>query len=277
MSQYESVADLPQDCREAVYDLALVLADSKHVLGLRYGEWLGAPVIESAIAANAMAQDEFGHARLFYHVAGEFEKSDVPAREDKPEHYRNMEVLDSAFPEWTDFVAANALVDTALLVQLESLRESRFQGFRKLVPKLVQEERFHLQHAQGWLLQLGRANAQAKQALQASVKKLWEPVLCWFGRPGSAAERALVEGGIQDADGDGLRTRWIEQVGPVLERAGLDLPISTDAVTGESLLSSELSWDGFDPAFRRFSKTGPDAETFAQIACFSHHGYPVGS
>jgi len=277
MSRFESVADLPEDCRHAVYDLALVLADSKHLLGLRYGAWLGAPVIESAIAANAMAQDEFGHARLFYHVVGEFEKSDVPPREEAPEHYRNMETLDAPFPEWTDFVAANALVDAALLVQLEALRESRLQSFRKLVPKLVQEERFHIQHAQGWLLQLGQANAQAKRELQASVKKLWEPVLCWFGQPGSEAERALLEGGIQDADGDGLRTRWIEQVGPALERAGIDLPVSTDAVTGEAILSSDLSWEGFDPAFRRFSKSGPDAETFAQIACFSDHDYPVGA
>lgn len=277
MSQYESVADLPQECRDAVYDLALVLADSKHVLGLRYGAWLGAPVIESAIAANAMAQDEFGHARLFYHVVGEFEKAGVPPREESAAHYRNMEVLDAAFPEWTDFVAANALVDAALLVQLEALRGSRFQGFRKLVPKLVQEERFHIQHARGWLLQLAGANAQTKAELQASVKTLWEPVLCWFGRPGSEAERALVAHGIQDADGDGMRTRWIEQVGPALERAGIDLPVSTDAVTGEAILSSDLNWDGFDPAFRRFSKSGPDAETFEQIACFSDHDYPVGS
>jgi Phenylacetic acid catabolic protein len=45
------------------------VADNKSALGPRYGEWaISAPMIESAVAAAAMAQDELGHARSTYPV-----------------------------------------------------------------------------------------------------------------------------------------------------------------------------------------------------------------
>ena len=50
-----------------MFALLSSLADNKYVLGRRYAEWCtGAPMLESAVAAAAMAQDELGHARSFY-------------------------------------------------------------------------------------------------------------------------------------------------------------------------------------------------------------------
>lgn len=274
--EFNNIEALPAACRQPVYDLALVIADCKHLLGLRYGEWLGAPVLESSIAASAMAQDEFGHSRLFYNLVDEFIKAGFPKRKEEAAAYRNIEVLDRPFAHWQDFVAANLLVDAALRVQLEAFKNSSFVPLRKLVPKLVQEEAFHIQHAHGWILNIASANERAKAALERSLKEIWQSVLCWFGKPGGV-EAVLLEAGIQDADSEGLRTRWMEQVGPLLEEAQLDLPVSNDAITGEWILATELNWDGWHEDFRRFSKTGPDPETFAQIECFSKHEYPVGT
>jgi len=274
--EFNNIEALPESCRQPVYDLLLVIADCKHLLGLRYGEWLGAPVLESSIAASAMAQDEFGHSRLFYNLVDEFIKAGFPAREEVPGAYRNIEVLDRPFEHWPDFVAANLLVDAAIMVQLEAFRQSRFGPLRKLVPKLIQEEAFHIQHAHGWALNIASANERAKAVLERALKAIWLPVLCWFGQPGGT-ERVLLEAGVQDVDSEGLRTRWMEHVGPLLEAAHLDLPVSNDAITGEWIVATELSWDGWHEDFRRFSKTGPDPETFAQIECFSKHEYPVGA
>jgi phenylacetate-CoA oxygenase PaaI subunit len=277
VTEYAGPRDLGEECRQALYDLFLILADSKHLLGLRYGEWIGAPVIEASIAAVAMAQDEFGHARLFYGLLNEFHQAGIPEREEAPSEYRNMEVLDRAFPGWMDFVAANTLIDGALSVQLEALRDSSYLPVRRMIAKITQEEAFHRQHAKGWVLRIARAGGKAKSELERAIKRIWEPVLLWLGRPDGASERALVEAGIQDADGEGLRTRFIERLGPLLiEEAGLDLPLSGDAITGQWVLGTELSWDGFDDAFRRRSRTGPDAETFRQIESFLKHEYPVG-
>lgn len=52
--------------RTPMFALLSSLADNKYVLGRRYAEWCtGAPMLESAVAAAAMAQDELGHARSF--------------------------------------------------------------------------------------------------------------------------------------------------------------------------------------------------------------------
>lgn len=275
-TEYNTVLDLPKACRQAVYDTLLVLADSKHLLGLRYGEWLCAPVLESSIAASAMAQDEFGHSRLFYTLVDEFEKVGITRRAETASEYRNIEILDQPFAHWPDFIAANALVDLALIVQLTAFRDSSFIPLKRLVPKLIQEEQYHVQHAKGWILQLAHAHEKAKVEIEKAMKKIWSSVLCWFGQKDSDVERLLVEFGIQNTDCDGLRCHWVESIGPLLEQSHLDLPFSSDAITGEWLLGTELSWAGWIPNFRRFSRSGPDRETFKQIEYFSAHEYPVG-
>ena len=62
----EAPSSLAPETRRALYALLSSLADNKYVLGRRYAEWCtGAPMLESAVAAAAMAQDELGHARSF--------------------------------------------------------------------------------------------------------------------------------------------------------------------------------------------------------------------
>ncbi len=276
--EFSTPHDLDEPTRQALYDLFLVLADTKHLLGLRYGEWLGAPAIEASIASVAMAQDEFGHARLFYGLLREFHEAGIPEREEVPSEYRNFEGLDRVWDSWLDFIAANVLVDGALSVQIESLQNSSYVPVRRMVAKILQEEAFHHQHARGWLLRLAREGAKPKAELEKALKRIWEPLLQWLGRPGSEHERALVEAGIQDTDSEGLRARFIERFGPLLiEEAGLDLPLSSDAITGQWVLGTALSWEDWDDAFRRRSRTGPDPETFRQIESFRKHEYPVGS
>lgn len=275
MSEYKSPRELSKECQRTVYDLILVLADSKHLLGLRYGEWLCAPAIEASIASVSMAQDELGHARLFYNLVQEFVNHGFPKREERPSEYRNMELLDHAFPSWPDFVAAHALVDLALTIQLEAFQSSSYLPLRRLVPKLLQEEEFHFQHAKGWLLRIAQGNERSKAELEKAVKKIWVPVLCWFGKPDSASERVLVDSAIQDTDSEGLRLRFIKRLGLILQQAQLNLPVSNDAITGQWVLGTELSWNGWNETTRRFSSTGPDREIFSQIECFYTHEYPV--
>src|SRR5512134_3160789 len=116
----------------AIRDLILVLADSKRLLGTRYAEWiLGAPALEAGIACASMAQDEWGHGRLLYSLLKEF--GDEP---EKLEHgreageYRNIEVLDQSPETWVELVVVNALVDAAVTIQLEALRESSYAPLR---------------------------------------------------------------------------------------------------------------------------------------------------
>ncbi|MCS6936614.1 MAG: phenylacetate-CoA oxygenase subunit PaaI [Candidatus Bipolaricaulota bacterium] len=276
MNEYKSPKELPPEAQGALFDLLLVLADSKHLLGLRYGEWLSAPALEASIAAVSMAQDEFGHARLLYGLLESFHQElNLPRRTEEPSQYRNLELLDRAFADWTDFVVANTVLDTAMTVQLEAFKESSYLPLRQRVAKMLQEERFHFQHGKGWVLRLVSA-PKAKAELEHRLRIVWPTVSAWLGKPSSRSEQALTGFGIQDTDSDGLRTRFVERLGPLFQQANLSVPmIAWDAITGQSVLTTPPDWTGWDESFRRFSRTGPDRETFAQIEALYAHSYPV--
>src|SRR5574340_810286 len=123
----ESVHQLTADAQVALSDLVAALAESKKLLGVRYGEWATqAPTMEAAVAASAMAQDELGHARVLYGLLDE-------ARGEKMRDDTGWEVtgthlslLERPFANWMEFIACNALVDPALTVVVEAATESRY-------------------------------------------------------------------------------------------------------------------------------------------------------
>src|SRR5712691_7179990 len=102
----------------ALFAVLSSLADNKQAIGRRYACWCnGAPALEAAVAAAAMAQDELGHARTLYPLLEDFVQAERDPAQVEPMtrtlHY-HLAVLDQDFASWCDFVATNFLVDTAL-------------------------------------------------------------------------------------------------------------------------------------------------------------------
>ncbi len=219
-----TAADLPDDCRAPLRDLILALADSKRIMGIRFADWvLGAPELEASIAASSLSQDEWGHSRILYALLKDF--GDDPDRLEharEPAEYCNIEALDEPLATWPDFVVANAIVDTALTVQLEALADSRFVPLRQRVRKQLEEERFHSGHGAAWLRRLGRASDAAHRAVQDALAARWSAVLHWFG-PDEFGARPKEER-LLDATGRELRARFLARVGPLLDAAGLAAP-----------------------------------------------------
>ena len=237
-------------------DLILVLADTKRLLGMRYAEWiLGAPALEAGIACASMAQDEWGHGRLLYSLLKQF--GDDP---DQLEHgreakdYRNIELLDAAPETWIDLVAINALVDAAVSVQLDALRESSHAPLRQRVGKILDEEEFHAAHGAAWLKRIANASPEAQAMLRGSLDRVVPVVLRWFG-PDSQRAKEMLADGVVNANGSELRARFLERVAPLLSAAE-----EVGAVR-----DIEPKFDGFDEISRRTNNTGPDAATIKRI------------
>lgn len=257
MATTAETAELTAAARAAVRDLILVLADSKRVLGMRYGEWiLGAPELEAGIACASMAQDEWGHARLFYALLKDFDE-DVAALEHgrEPAAYASMEALDREPADWFGLVTLNVLADGALSTQCEALRGSAYGPLAQRVEKLLDEERFHGAHGAAWFRRLVRAGDATREPLADAVEAVLPGILRWFG-PDSERADTLREAGVVTAAGDALRERFLERVGVLVDELG---------VRGRALVGGEPSFDGFDEAVRRVSRDGPDAATVARI------------
>jgi phenylacetate-CoA oxygenase PaaI subunit len=240
----------------AILALMARLADNKYFLGRRYAEWCSsAPTLESSVAAAAMAQDELGHARALYPVL----KSLAPdaGAEAEPETrtaFTALTCLNNPFAGWEDFIAANVLVDNALTLIFESGKDSTFEPLAGRSRKVLQEERMHAQHGEGWVRRMAREGGTVREAQQQALRRIWDEVLCWFGPSG--ADDPLTAAGILDATPDQLRARFLAMVGPTLSAIGFALPLRHAGDHWE--LTEALPWNRWDATTYRLApaKTG---------------------
>ena len=137
----------------ALFAILSSLADNKQAIGRRYAYWCnGAPALEAAVAAAAMTQDEIGHARTLYPLLEDFTQAEADPRQVDPMTRTlqyHLSSLDHDFQGWSDFVATNFLVDTALTTFFAAAQNSRYEPLRQRSRKIVQEERLHEMHADG--------------------------------------------------------------------------------------------------------------------------------
>lgn len=263
MTAFKSASELPDDTRTALGALLLALADNKRVLGIRYSDWiLGAPSVEAGIACSAMAQDEWGHARIVYSMLKDFGFDPHELEHERPaDEYHNSGVLDSDVASWPELIALNFLLDTALSVQFESLHESRFEPIHYKVRKLLDEERFHFEHGRGWTARLSETEA-GREALAEAFSNAWTSCLAWFGPDDDETATTLASVGIVSGDAAATREHWLQRIGPSLSAAGIDLVRESD---GRWVTDAEPNWAAWSTSRRRVATGGPDEDTLARV------------
>lgn len=241
----------------------VALSDTKLLLGYHYGEWtFGPPAIEAGIAACSMAQEEFGHTRLLGGILKrEFEIEIDPLADLRPpEAFASIAFLDHPLQSWTGLVAANAVVDLTLSLVLSSFEGGSFQPLARVVPKMLLEERFHTEHAEGWVRLIESGGETARVALRENIRRALDDVAAFFGPPGHDEE--LIRSGIRSVDDEALRERLCARLaGLVLDPAAVGLARDGD---GWSLVRA-IDWSGWDPGRRRLAPGGPDQEMLDEL------------
>src|SRR5437762_5652088 len=162
-------------------DLVLSIADNKQMLGLRYAEWATrAPSLEADIAAAAMGLDDLGHSRVLYGCLEPLGADPrAPDRESDPAKLRNLAYFDEPWTEWSQFVAANAILDTAFTVMIESCVGGSVEVLQHRLRKMLLEERYHFLHGRSWL----RSGISSAPLLLA-----WQEALEFLGPPDGEVE-----------------------------------------------------------------------------------------
>ena len=218
--------------------LVLSLADNKQLLGLRYAEWaVRAPSLEADIAAAAMGLDDIGHARVLYgclEPLGEDPRG--TERESDLGSYRSLPYFDEPWTSWAQFVAANAVLDTAFTVMIQACVEGDVEVLRSRLRKMLSEERYHFLHGRSWL----------RQGIEEGpLREAWRQAIEWFGPP--------------DGDVAELHRRGALAMGPAELRSRLEERLEVRAP------AMELDWSGWD-AVRRRSRAGVlDERTFGML------------
>ncbi len=224
MSDFVDVSDLSDDTRAALRRHIISLADTKRFMGIRYSDWLlGAPTLETCIAASSMAQDEWGHARLLYAMLKDLGEDPTAVEHDRADdEFANVSALDEPLPDWAAVIAAMVLVDGAITAALESFAEGRFESATSRGPKMILEEEFHRSLGDAWYRRLADSTSEeARDLLAAATRSMLSVTLAWLGAADSEA-RALVEAGII-GDPKAAVDSYRERVGPLVALAGIEL------------------------------------------------------
>jgi 1,2-phenylacetyl-CoA epoxidase catalytic subunit len=222
----------------SISDLVLSIADNKQMLGLRYAEWATrAPSLEADIAAAAMGLDDLGHSRVLYGCLEPLGADPRgPERETDAGSLRSLAYFDEPWTEWPQFVAANAILDTAFTLMIEACVNGSVEVLQHRLRKMLMEERYHFLHGRSWL----RSGIDAKPLHQA-----WLEAIEWFGPP---------DGDTAALHGDGRLS-----MGPAELQAGLEARLDTGAPT------VRIDWKSWDPVRRRSRAGAIDPLTFAML------------
>jgi ring-1,2-phenylacetyl-CoA epoxidase subunit PaaC len=219
--------DLDDREEAALRALLLRLADDELVLGERYVEWqVHAPTLESDLALSNIAQDEFGHARLYYDLVEEFgfDEPDLIWERDPGEFtHATLVELPWSEGEWSDAILRGYLYDVAEKLRLDAVEESSYAPLADRVGKVRDEERYHLEHAQNWLERL-TDDEPGRRRVQSALDRLFPYALTLFEPTNEETEAAIEEFGFRTASLAEMREQWLDEVVPYLESLDIDVP-----------------------------------------------------
>ena len=219
-------------------DLILSVADNKQMLGLRYAEWATrAPSLEADIAAAAMGLDDLGHSRVLYGCLEPLGADPRGAdRETDAASLRSLQYFDEPWTEWAQFVAANAILDTAFTVMIEACVDGSVEVLQHRLRKMLMEERYHFLHGRSWL----------KSGVDPEpLNEAWREAIEWFGPPDGETAAFHQEGRLS--------------MGPTELRSRLEEKLETEAP------ALRLDWKVWDPVRRRSRPGAIDDPTFAML------------
>jgi phenylacetate-CoA oxygenase PaaI subunit len=219
-------------------DLVLSIADNKQMLGLRYAEWATrAPSLEADIAAAAMGLDDLGHSRVLYGCLDPLGADPrTTDRESDPASLRNLPYFDQPWTEWSQFVAANAILDTAFTAMIESCVRGSVEVLQQRLRKMLMEERYHFLHGRSWL----RSGIDSEP-----LNRAWREAIEWFGPPDGETARLHAEGKLG--------------MGPAELTARLEQQLVTKAP------NVTIDWNSWDTVRRRGAAGAIDAHTFGML------------
>lgn len=242
------------DDKVMLIELLYQLADDELVVGHRDSEWLGlAPHIEEDIAFASIAQDEVGHATIYYKLLsdlGEGKADDLaflrPAAERKNAVLLERPngagtYLENPNFDWGYTIARRLAYDLFDAIRLEVLTRSSYQPLAQVAAKIKREERYHLLHHTTWFKRLANGTPESRQRLQAGIAKTWEDVGGLFALGGVATSPLF------PATTTELVDRWTAEFKALFASAGLDWPT-------QPLMRPTLGLDG------RRGQHSPDLE-----------------
>ena len=210
--------------KQALATRITALADDELILAHRDAEWTGhAPVLEEDIALANIAQDELGHASVFYGLLADLTGDDpdqLAFFRDAPDFF-NVQLVELPKGDWAFTMLRQYLFDAYEYLLLPILAESGYEPLADVTAKIRQEEIYHLRHSHVWVERLGLGTAESNRRMQEALNTLWPYQAQLFS---SLPEDALLGEAGYWPDLEVVQAQWLEMVQTHLESCDLTIP-----------------------------------------------------
>lgn len=203
------------------------LADDELILAHRDAEWTGhAPILEEDIALANIAQDELGHATLYYGLLTKLtgRTADQMAFFREPADFRNAQLLELPKGDWAFTMVRQYLYDAYEYLLVGQLRQSGSRPVAEVAAKIYQEEIYHLRHSHTWVARLGLGTPESNQRMQTALNDIW-PYAAQLFVPVAGDEELVAAG--QFPPLAEVAGQWQGFVEAHLTQAGLMIPAGT--------------------------------------------------
>lgn len=202
----------------------LAMADDELILAHRNSEWIGhGPILEEDVALANIAQDELGHANIWYELhqtLTDHDPDELAFFRDAAD-FRNVQLVELPRGDWAFTMLRQYLFDAYELLLLDKLQHSDYQPLAEACAKIRNEEIYHLRHSSSWVKRLGLGTEESNRRTQRALDELWPYAQQLFvPLPG---ESILVDEHIVP-DLAVLHEDWWERIRPFLTAAHLTIP-----------------------------------------------------
>lgn len=227
--------------RTALAARLLACADDELILAHRNAEWTGhAPILEEDIALANIAQDELGHATIWYGLVEALTGAtpDRLAFLRDANQFRNVQLVEEPRGDWAFTMLRQYLFDAYELTLLSRLRDSAYQPAADAALRMRNEEIYHYRHSSVWVRRLGLGTEESHRRMQRALDVLW-PLAGQLFCPQPGDDLLIAAGYWPDLDE--LRLAWLKVVTPFLSEAGLEAAALSGGPTDRCEHSAHLT------------------------------------
>lgn len=212
---------------DAVKELLYKMADDLLIIGHRNSEWTGlGPILEEDISFSSMAQDKIGQSQALFVLLNDLgeQEPDTVAFTRNASQFHNSQLVELPNGEYDFSLIRHFLYDHADQLRFEGLAKSTYEPLAKVARKVKGELKYHVFHANTWVVKLGSANEESHAKMQAALNLAWNYALGMFEL--SSHEEILIAEGVFEGE-KSLQEKWLANITPLLLKAGLSIPESS--------------------------------------------------
>jgi ring-1,2-phenylacetyl-CoA epoxidase subunit PaaA len=221
--------DLSDEYRGAAARIAAFQALAELVGVLPFAEWLGrVPDYVRKQMFLAKIQDEVGHGHVMVRVAEDLGISRERILGDFVDgRTKLLNVFHYGFESWEEIGPATLLMNSAAIIQFQSLHHGTYLPYARALKKIEREEGFHYHHALDFTHEiLTEGGKRGRQIVEGAFRTWFSRMLAYFGPPDTPTyqDSAAYRFGLKVDSNDVLRQRWLAKIIPVFVGLGVEIP-----------------------------------------------------